>query len=504
MDETPATVGRSPLLRVSDAEGAVAAAARAVAAESVVTVGSTGIRGVDPLVSATVDGRTAYHQNCTLERARDLATTVVDGDLPTEGALAVVEHDADTETLPAPETGPLAVGRRHLLGPCGWVAPASLDDLPPTFDEGAPERALDRVSAVGLLGRGRGDGRADEPVAPAWRTASEADGDPVVVVNANEADRRNGTDRLLLESTPLAVLDGALATARAVGAGDVVVYCNEEDALVHERVEAAASALAAEKGVTVEVVVGPDRFIAGEMTMALEAMEGADRIEARVRPPGPETHGLYGRPTVIHTPRTFAHVRRALLADEAYDADDADPGTRLFTVAGDVEAPATVELPTGSSLAAARDAVSMTGRYKMACVGGQFGGLTRSLDCPPSAPALAAADLGTEGVVELLDDTTCAVATVGTRARFAEEENCGRCVPCREGSKQLTNLLRDVYGGDYQDDMLRELARVMRATSTCAFGQTAARPVTTAMEQFETEFRAHADGRCPSGACNES
>ncbi|WP_254546329.1 NADH-ubiquinone oxidoreductase-F iron-sulfur binding region domain-containing protein [Halomarina pelagica] len=503
MDETTAAVGRAPVLRVADADGAVAAAAREAIGGSAVTVGSAGVRGLDPLVSATADGRTAFHANCTPDRAREVAAALDGGDLLTDDAVAVVEHAPDRETLPVPDDGPLSVGRRRVLGPCGWVAPASVEDLPPTFDERDPGEALDAIGAIGLLGRGRGDGRADEPVAPAWRTARDADGDPVVVVNANEADRRNETDRVLLEGAPLAVLDGALAVARAVDATDVIVYCNEADERLHERVEAAAGALREETGEAVQVVAGPDRFIAGEMTMALEAMEGADRLEARLRPPGPEVHGLHGRPTVVHTPRTFAHVRRALVAGGEYDPDDADPGTRLFTVTGDVEARATVELPTGGSLAAVRDAVTMPGRFKMACVGGQFGGLVRSLDCAPSAPALAAADLGAEGVVELLDESNCVVATAGRRARFAQEENCGRCVPCREGSKQLTNLLRDVYDGDYPDDGLRELARVMRTTSTCAFGQTAARPVATAMEAFEAEFVAHANGRCPSGTCQE-
>jgi NADH-quinone oxidoreductase subunit F len=183
------------------------------------------------------------------------------------------------------------------------------------------------------------------------------------------------------------------------------------------------------------------------------------------------------------------------------DADAADPGTRLLTVAGDVVSPATVELGSGASLERIRDAVELTGTYKMACVGGMFGGLVRDLDVAPTAQSLRAAGLGTDGTVELLDDSRCAVATAGQRARFAATENSGRCVPGREGTKQLTELLRDVYEGHLETDKIRELGRVMRRSSNCRLGAQAPRPVVSALDEFEPEFRAHVDGNCPSGAC---
>jgi NADH-quinone oxidoreductase subunit F len=237
--------------------------------------------------------------------------------------------------------------------------------------------------------------------------------------------------------------------------------------------------------------------------MALEALEGSDRLEARLRPPGPTAHGLFGRPTLVHTPRTLATVREVARRPESFDVDAADPGTRLVTASGDVDAVATVELPTSGTLAAAAAAVALDDGHAFACVGGRFGGLTDSLAVAPSAPALAAAGLGTDGGVEFHAEGTCPVALVGRRARLASEDNCGRCVPCREGSTQLTGLLRDVYGGDFDDDAIRELCRTMRVSSVCDFGRHAVRPTLTAMAAFETDFRAHADGRCPAGACAE-
>ncbi|WP_049990835.1 NADH-ubiquinone oxidoreductase-F iron-sulfur binding region domain-containing protein [Natrinema salifodinae] len=489
----------------------------------VVETGPTGIRSHEPLILLTRDGRTAFYPAPVTGRVQSLVETLERGDLPTDNAVAVVEHDTDPTSLPTPDDGPLSVGRRRVLGRCGWIEPASIpDDSAAELASDRPDEARSRVREIGLLGRGRGDWSTDDPVGDEWELARQAAAagdaesdtdvdaaadDPIVVVNANESDDRNETDRTLLEGAPGEVLDGALAVAELVGAADVVVYCNEADDRARERVHEAAQALSETLADRIgreerpEVVVGPDRYIAGEPTMALEAMEGNDRLEARLRPPSPAEHGLYGRPTVIHTPRTMAQVRQAMLSPEAFDADDADPGTRLVTATGDVDATATVELPTGGSLEDVREAVDVEGQFKMACVGGQFGGFARSLSHSPSAPALEGAGLGTEGVVELLNGDNCVLATAGRRANFAMEENCGRCVTCREGTQELTNMLRDIYDGEYRDATVRELTRVMGETSICRFGRTAIRPAVTGMSEFEREVAAHAEGRCPSGEC---
>ncbi len=497
----------TPTVRVAvgsaayDRARAVLEAAREAATDARIReVGPTGAAGLAPVVMVTADGRTAIHVRVAPAHARELVETLDDGELPTDGAHAVVEEGG--EELPTPETGPLAGGRRRVLARCGWAEPSSLDDALAERARENPADLFEGVAGAGLLGRGRGDGHTDEPVTEGWTTARETDGEPVVVVNANESDPAVSGDRLLLESRPADVLDGALAVAAVVDTSDVVVYLSEDDDLVAERVRNAAANVDTETNL--DVVAGPDRYIAGEMTMALESMEGAERLEARLRPPGPSEVGLHGRPTVIHTPRTLAQVRAFAADPEGVEPSAADPGSRLLTVTGDgVAGSTTIELATDTALAAAVAAASDE-EYKMACVGGRFGGITRSLDVPASAPALAGARLGTEGGIELFDGATCALELAGSRAKFAREANCGRCVPCREGSKQLVDLLRDVYEGEYQPTELRELSRVVAESSTCEFGQAAPRPVTTAMDAFEREIAAHAEGRCPSGVCMES
>jgi NADH-quinone oxidoreductase subunit F len=464
-------------------------------------VGPTGATHREPLVAMTLDGRTAMYGGVTPSGVRGLL-----GSFPDELLEPPAEAIGEGDALPLPSEGPLATGERRVLARCGCVDPT---DTSPVGDTD-PDTLESIARQTGVLGRGRADA-ADGPVVEAWDEAREADGDPVVVVNGNDADPNADADRLLLESDPASVLDGAFAIAEVVDATDVVVFIGDRHGIARSRLGALSDALAESEAPVgpgdFEVVTGPNDFEVGEPTMALEALEGNDRIEARRRPPGPATYGLYGRPTVVHTPRTLAQLRELVRAEAAKDHVGApdDPGTRLVTVCGDSHR-ATVELPTDASLSGALDAVDSSGpggrqEFEMACVGGQFGGLTRSLDVPASADAMAAADLGENGVVELFDDSRCAVAFAGRRARFAEERNCGRCVPCREGSKQLQEKLRDVYDGEYDAAGLRELLRSMRDTSICRFGVAAARPARTAIEEFEPEFLAHADGRCPSGEC---
>lgn len=505
MTNVTGAVGRSPVVRVAaDVTAARADRIFSVARDTadsvpVVRTGSSGAVGLDPLVLATEGGRTAFFASPRSSTVRDLITDFESDGLPTDCADAVVEHDPEVPSLPVPTHGPLSVGRRRVLRPCGWVDP--LDPTDETLI--SPERDAGSLAGVDLLGRGRGDAVADRPVGDAWERARATDGEPIVVVNANEADDRPRADRTLLVGSPMSILDGVAAVAEYIGAEDAVLYLNESDTQLQQHVRRAIEAAESELPVVPQLVAGPDEYRAGAPTAALEAMEGADRIEPRVQPPTPAEHGLYGRPTVVHTARTFAHVQRALRSPKEFDPADADPGTRLVTVTGDVDAPTTIELESGGSLADAREAVRMNGSFKMACVGGVFGGITAELDLPPTAQSLDAAGLGTDGVVELLSDERCAVANVGQRSRFASTANSGRCVPGREGTTQLTELLREIYQGSFRTDDIRELGRVMRRTSNCRIGAHAPRPVTTAMDEFELEFRAHADGRCPSGTCEE-
>jgi NADH-quinone oxidoreductase subunit F len=476
-----------PVFRISDAEQDRRSLERETDG-TVLEVGSTGVPAVEPLLTATQDGQTAFFTECSPERIEKIVET---GDGQGVNPDAIVDHDPATTRLPVPQLPGLDTGVRDVLGGCGWRRPTNPADHEAAggFEAPEPETVLN-VGAT-LRGRGWGDLCHDAPLGETWNTVRHADGNTVVVVNAHG----NDADRLLLESVPFEMLDGAAAVARAVDAQSIIIYASEDDDRAVDRVREAVGNHPA-LPVPVDVVTGPPDYRAAEPTMAIEAIEGNHRLEARLRPPGPEAVGLHGQPTLIHTPRTLAQLAVALRDGEVQN-------TRLLTVSGDVEAPATVELPETATLAEAMDAVDVIGQRKAARVGGRFGGLTSDLDVSVDPESLAAADLGTEGSIHVLADDRCVVEFVGKTARFSSEENCGRCVPCREGTTQLAALLRQIYDGSYTPGKIEELVRVMSTASICEFGVQAGRPVRTALNEFGSEFEAHADGHCPAGSCLE-
>lgn len=483
------------VIRVAAAMDSIAADEVATAAgeDDAVTVLRTGPTGIDryePLVMATIDGETAFHASVDAPEAIEIASMAARGELRHETAVVVATHGADRRGLPQPDRGPLSVGERRVLTHCGWMPPLDGDRREIVAERGStPE-------VSGLEGRGRGDAALD--VSDTWARVRDTEGDPVVVVNANDAYREQRADRLLLESDPISVIDGAAMACQATGASEAVFYLNEGDEWLHGHLERAIEAVSERLSVSLQIVGGPDRYLAGEPTPALESLEGADRLEPRLQPPTPAEYGLFGRPTAVHTPRTLAQVR-AMAANESVGV--ADGGTRLFSVFGDVVSKAVVEIGSETELAALTDAVELRGEFKFAVVGGMFGGITERLDVATTSEAMVDAGLGLDGVVELCSDERCVLATVGDRARFASEKNAGRCVPGREGTAQLTTMLREVYDGEFEPEMVRELGRVMRRSANCEIGRDAARPALTGIEQFEHEFRAHADGRCVAGSC---
>lgn len=491
----PTTAPDGVTIRVSDSTASQDRLQVASDADHVFEVGPTGCPAIEPLVTVTHNGETAFYPGCS---PAELESIVADGtDESAAGTpAAVVEHASTPSRMPAVDLPGLRVGKRELLAGCGWRRPTSPADH--TTAGGFTETDQTTIFELGetLRGRGWGDLSQDEAVADTWRTARDAAGTPVVVVNAHSCT----ADTLLLEGAPFDPLEGATAVAETVGADRVVVYASRAD---DGAVTTAQEAIEAypDPPVAIDVVTGPPEYRAAEPTMALEAIEGADRLEARLTPPGPASVGLYGRPTVVHTARTLAALAVALRDADTDEQSGTGEATRVVSVTGDVVAPATVELPVTESLRSVLEAVDLDGEFKAACVGGRFGGVTADLDVSADPTALTEADLGTEGAVHVLSEDRCVLEFVGSRTQYAADENCGRCVPCREGSVQLAGLLRDIYDGEYDPAGIEELVRVMARTSICAFGVQAARPARTAVTEFEHELRAHADGRCPADSC---
>ena len=461
----------------------------------VAMVGSTGATAAEPLLMATTDGTTAFYPACSSTRLETVAHRIDEtGDITVEDPATVVDHDPTLPEMPHTGLNTLQDGTRRVLAGCGWRRPANVAD----YD--AAGGFLDNVDSdtvfdagENIHGRGWGDACHDTPLTETWIDAYDAEGEAAVVVNVHS----NPGDSLLFSSTPFTVLDGAVSLAQTVDASEIVVFASVADESAVETARTAVERYPNKSSIAIDVVTGPAEYRAAEPTMALEAIEGNHRLEARLRPPGAESVGLYGRPTLIHTARTLAHLAVSLRED----GTDSQPPTRVITIQGDVTDQTIIEVPETATLEKACAAADTTDGVKAACVGGRFGGLAANLDVAVDPETLTDADLGTEGIVHILSEDRCVVEFVGERAQFAAEENCGRCVPCREGTTQLAELLRSLYDGTYRPEAIDELIRVMTTTSICEFGVNAGRPARTALNTFESEFEAHANGRCPTGSC---
>jgi len=469
-----------------DADRLVAAADEDAGGVRVIRSGPVGIAGWDPVLFASTADRTAVYPAPSIATVGEVTAAVEAGELPAETPHAVSHPGAATRRPAVPGT-PLGVGDDRVVGYAGWVDPMASTDVPAALD-------LLAGSARGVLGRGWGDAAEDVPVGEVWDRLPPETSDAIVVVNAADPHRLAQVDRFLMATQPGRIIGTAARLCDALDAEDLVVVLPTDADQLAARLK---EGIAEPSAVSTQVICGPDLFHATEPAALVEYLEGNDRIEPRRRPPGPERFGVFGRPTLIHTPRTLAQIA----AVEETGQMGEDPGTRLFHVCGDVRVEQTIELAPSQPIGMAVSAAAPEDEVGMTIIGGVFGGFTTDLDLPANAPALQAAGVGTDGVIEVCAPRRCPVRIAGDRISYAAESNSGRCVPGREGTVQLTELLRGVYSGELDAAGIEELARVMRRSSNCRLAAAATRPVTTALAQFRGAFEAHAAGECPTGGC---
>ena len=474
--------GRSPAVRVaadarneSRCDELLAAARDPETGVAVAGVGSTGFTTLEPLVLATLDGETAFFANCSILTGFDVGRDLDDGRSRADDATAVVEHDPETASLPLPDDGPLGSAKRTVLSASRLGGPESAADYrarrPPRTDTTAEDvMGPDVRSRRGPRGswarrrRHRYAGRRGR-----GRRSPRRGGDAAVVVNANEAGPRRRGGPPPARGVPFSVLDPAFAAATRGGRHRPRGLRERERGRSPPDERGAAAARARpgpSMGVSVRIVTGPDEYKAGEPTVALEAIEGNHRPRSPAHPARPQR---VRRSTAAHAGPHPADVRPGRPRARRRRPRRSRSRTRdpPVTVAGEVPIPRRRSNFRPTTRLDSATARGRSGSGRAACVGGvvRRGDAHRST-YPRARPGLTGARLGTNGVVELLDESTCLVAFAGERARFAKEENCGRCVPGREGSKQLVTPPRDVYDGEYKDGMLRELSRAMRETST--------------------------------------
>jgi NADH-quinone oxidoreductase subunit F len=420
---------------------------------------------------------------------------------------------------------------RIVLRNCGHIDPESIDDyiatdgysaLRTALAEKSPADVVEIVKASGLRGRGG----AGFSTGMKWQFAAAAPGDKkYVVCNADEGDPGAFMDRSVLESDPHSVLEGMAICAHAIGSDEGYVYCRAEYPLAVKRLNIAI-AQAEERGLlgsnimgtgfnfTVRVKEGAGAFVCGEETALIASLEGR-RGMPRVRPPFPATSGLWGKPTNINNVETFANIGWILRnGAEAYSAigSGTSKGTKVFALTGKVQRSGLVEVPMGMTLRElifdVAGGMSGTRPAKAVQLGGPAGGcVPESLfDTPIEYEALVkvGAIVGSGGVV-VVDDSTCMVDLARFFLSFTQDESCGKCVPCRIGTKRMLEVVaRITEGRGTQGDIeeLESLARTVSVASLCGLGQNAPNPVLTTLKYFRDEYEEHiAERKCRAAQC---
>lgn len=386
-----------------------------------------------------------------------------------------------------------------------------------------PEQVIDEVEKSGLRGRGG----AGFPTGRKWRLTRSSRSDvKYLVCNADEGDPGAFMDRSVLEGNPHLVLEGMLIAAYSIGSQSGYVYVRAEYPLaVHHLKIAIAQAegmgllgdqiLGSGFSFHLKIKEGAGAFVCGEETALLASIEGK-RGMPRARPPFPAIAGLWGKPTNINNVETYANIRSIILEGSATYASigtQGSKGTKIFSLTGKINNTGLVEVPMGTTL---RDVIYNIGggiprgrRFKAAQMGGPSGGClpTQYLDLPIDYESLTQAGsmMGSGGMI-VMDEKTCMVDIARFFLAFTQDESCGKCVPCRIGTKRMLEILTRITRGEGREediDTLVDMGKTIKDSALCGLGQTCPNPVLSTINHFRHEYEAHIRERfCPSGACD--
>lgn len=420
---------------------------------------------------------------------------------------------------------------RTALANCGHINAECIDEaiavrgyeaLANVIAQGNPDAVIDEIEKSGLRGRGGGG----FPTGRKWRfTAANRGGKSYIVCNGDEGDPGAFMDRSVMEGDPHKLLEGIAIAAYAIGADEAYIYVRAEYPLAITRLRKAIkdaeernylgkNIMGSDFSLDIHIKEGAGAFVCGEETALIASIEG-ERGMPRPKPPFPANKGLFGRPTLINNVETLANVPVILLKGADWFASmgtETSKGTKTFALTGEVNNTGLIEVPMGTTL---REIIFDIGggvrngkKFKAVQIGGPSGGcLTEEhLDIPMDYDNLikAGAMVGSGGLVVMAEDT-CIVEVARFFMNFTQHESCGKCVPCREGTKNMLKILEKIVAGkgEMSDiDLLEDLAFAVKDGSLCGLGKTAPNPVLSTLKYFKDEYIAHIkDKKCPAGVC---
>ena len=422
---------------------------------------------------------------------------------------------------------------RVALRNCGVINPESIDEyigtdgyqaLGKVLTEMKPQEVIDTILASGLRGRGG----AGFPTGRKWQFAADQPaGKKYVVCNADEGDPGAFMDRSVLEGDPHAVLEAMAIAGYAIGADEGYIYVRAEYPIAVQRLTIAINQ-AREYGLLgkdifgtgfnfdITLRLGAGAFVCGEETALLASIEGK-RGEPHPRPPFPAVKGLFGKPTIINNVETLANIAQIINKGADWFASmgtEKSKGTKVFALGGKITNTGLVEIPMGTTL---REIIEDIGggipngkKFKAAQTGGPSGGCIPAslIDTPIDYDNLLAIGsmMGSGGLI-VMDEDNCMVDIAKFFLEFTVDESCGKCVPCRTGTRRLLEILEKITSGngEMEDlDKLEELCNYIKSTSLCGLGQTAPNPVVSTLRYFRDEYIAHiVDKKCPAGVCEK-
>ncbi len=437
-----------------------------------------------------------------------------------------------TKVVVDEELGPLRPKEvRVVLRNCGEINPMNIEDylatdgyqaLGKAIGEMMPEQVIDAVTKSGLRGRGG----AGFPAGRKWALTRQVEDSPkYMVCNADEGDPGAFMNRRVLEGDPHSVIEGMIIGAYAIGASYGYIYCRAEYPLAVETLNLAITQarefgflgnniLGTDFNFDLEVRVGAGAFVCGEETALMASIMGL-RGEPRPRPPFPSVKGVWGKPTNNNNVETYANIPQIILNGADWYASmgtERSKGTKTFAVGGNVAKPGLIEVPMGITLREiifdVAGGIKDGRKFKAVQTGGPMGGcLTEAhLDLPLDYEALAEAGsmMGSGGLV-VMDENSCMVDIARFFMDFTQAESCGKCVPCRIGTRRILELLQKMCDGKGETgdiEKLEELCHEVAKNSLCGLGQGAPNPVLSTLEHFRHEYEAHVyEKRCPAKVC---
>ncbi|MEY8572971.1 NADH-quinone oxidoreductase subunit NuoF [Oscillospiraceae bacterium 21-37] len=496
---------------------------------NVIRTGCFGLCALGPIMVVYPEG--AFYSRVTVDDVKE----IVDEHL-LKGRIVkrllyqeTVVDDNTTKSLN--ETKFYAKQMRIALRNCGVINPELIDEyiaqdgyaaLGKVLTEMTPQEVIDLMLASGLRGRGG----AGFPTGLKWKFAAANKADQkYACCNADEGDPGAFMDRSVLEGDPHSVLEAMAIAGYAIGASQGYIYIRAEYPIAVKRLQIAIDQ-AREYGLLgknifdsgfdfdIDIRLGAGAFVCGEETALMTSIEGK-RGEPRVRPPFPALKGLFGKPTVLNNVETYANIPQIILKGADWFKSigtEKSPGTKVFALGGKITNTGLVEVPMGTTL---REVVEDIGggvpgghTFKAAQTGGPSGGCipAKLIDTPIDYDNLLAIGsmMGSGGLI-VMDETTCMVDIAKFFLEFTVDESCGKCTPCRVGTKRLLEILNKITSGNgtLEDiDKMEELCYYIKENSLCGLGQTAPNPVLSTLKYYRDEYEAHVvEHRCPAGAC---